>query len=405
VEESLDALEGKYGRLTAYPLSHHLFERDPNYLAAKRTVYLAGLLQDIAENPGFLGVVQKDIKRIIAYSTLSQLGLMVAGLGASSYSLSMLHLINHAFFKALLFLGAGSVITALHHEQDIRRMGSLCKKMPVTYITMLIGSFSLIGFPGLSGFFSKDLLIDCVKHSVLETSYFCYILVLSSVFFTALYSFRLIFIVFHKTIFTANVVHDHVHESSFVITFPLICLSVFSILSGWLFTDSVVYNYFYKDIFMLPQHGGLNVVSQHYTGVLQLFKHGFTTMPFILAMSGILFSWIFYIKKPEFIIYLTQKLPFTRTVYSVMLNSYGFDIFNKVVVVGFVQMIGRFCYKYVDQMLIDTFFINGSGNFLITLSRRVRRLQTGYLYHYVTFIIVGFIMMVLSLFGIINVFF
>jgi NADH-quinone oxidoreductase subunit L len=354
---------------------------------------------------GFLGVVQKDIKRIIAYSTLSQLGLMVAGLGASSYSLSMLHLINHAFFKALLFLCAGSVITALHHEQDIRRMGSLCKKMPVTYITMLIGSFSLIGFPGLSGFFSKDLLIDCVKHSVLETSYLCYILVLSSVFFTALYSFRLIFIVFHKTIFTTNMIHDHVHESSFVITVPLVFLSIFSIFSGWLFTDSIIYNYFYKDIFMLSQHGGLSVVTQHYTGVFQLFVHGFTTLPFMLAMTGILFSWVFYVKKPEFVMYLTQKLPFTRLVYNIMVNAYGFDVFNKVVLVWFVKTIGLFFYKYIDQMLIDTFFVNGSGNFLIMISKSVRKLQTGFLYHYITFIMIGFVLMVLSLFGIINVFF
>lgn len=354
---------------------------------------------------GFLGVVQKDIKRIIAYSTLSQLGLMVAGLGASSYSLSMLHLINHAFFKALLFLGAGSVITALHHEQDIRRMGSLYKKMPVTYITMLIGSFSLIGFPGLSGFFSKDLLIDCVKHSVLETSYFCYVLVLSSVFFTALYSFRLIFIVFHKTIFTTGVTHDHVHESPFVITLPLICLSVFSVFSGWLFTDSIVFNYFYKDIFILSQHGGLSVVSQNYTGVLQLFVHGFTTIPFMLAMIGILFSWVLYMKKPEVVIYLTQKLSFTRLIYNIMMNSYWFDAFNRVVLVGFVQIIGEFFYKYVDKMAIDTFFVNGSGNFLIMISKKVRKLQTGFLYHYVAFIVVGFILMVLSLFGIINVFF
>lgn len=348
---------------------------------------------------GFLGVVQNDIKRIIAYSTLSQLGLMVAGLGASSYSLSMLHLINHAFFKALLFLGAGSVIVALHHEQNILKMGYLRLRMPVTYITMLIGSFSLAGFPGLSGFFSKDLLIDCVKNSTLDLAYTCYVLVLSSVFFTALYSFRLIFIVFHKTTFTKKYDLSTVKESSYVILVPLILLAFFSVFSGWFFTNSVVSNYFYRDIFVLPEHGGIVVVAAHYTGVFSLFLHGFSTLPFLFAILGLIIAWFFYVQKPELVLFVTEKFSILHTV---LLNAYGFDLFNKFVIVGVVKGVGLFCYRFIDKIVIDGFIVHGIAKLLTLSSLGIRKIQTGYLYHYVSFLIIGLLLLVLTLFGIVS---
>ena len=274
---------------------------------------------------GLVGVVQNDIKRIIAYSTLSQLGYMVTALGVSAYSAGIFHLMTHAFFKALLFLGAGSVIIGMHHDQDIRNMGGLWKKMPITYITMLVGSLALIGFPFFSGFYSKDTIIEAVGLSQLPFANIAYAAVLMSVFVTALYSFRLFFVVFHTNPRMDEETKAHLHESPMVVWLPLVLLAIPSVVAGAWFAKDVFGNFFENSIFVLPQHSVMSQLASEYHGFEAMGLHGFQSMPFMLAMAGVLTAWIGYVVWPR-----SAKIAKTlfKPLYLILDYKYGFDLFN-----------------------------------------------------------------------------
>jgi NADH-quinone oxidoreductase subunit L len=333
---------------------------------------------------GFLGLIQNDIKRVIAYSTLSQLGYMTVALGASAYSAAIFHLMTHAFFKALLFLGAGSVIMALHHEQDIRKMGGLKKYLPITYWTALIGSLALIGFPGFSGFFSKDAIIEAVHASTLAGSDFAYFAVLSGVFITALYSFRLFFIVFHgEERFEKHDGHMP-HESPTVVTGPLILLAIPSVLAGLLIGPMVFGHFFGDAIFVLAEHDVLSQLNYH--GVFGFMLHGLQEPPFWLAMAGVGTAYYFYMVNPSIPAKLHQSF---NWLYRILENKYGFDRFNEVVFAGGSRLIGRVLWKVGDQRVIDGAVVNGTAKTVGFVSKKMRLVQSGYLYHYAFAMILG----------------
>ncbi|MCK5386178.1 MAG: NADH-quinone oxidoreductase subunit L, partial [Gammaproteobacteria bacterium] len=249
---------------------------------------------------GFLGLVQNDIKRVVAYSTLSQLGYMTVALGASAYAAGVFHLMTHAFFKALLFLGAGSVIIAMHHEQDMRKMGGLRKYMPFTWITSLIGSLALIGTPFFSGFYSKDSIIEAVGHSTIAGSGFAYFAVLAGVFITALYSFRMYFLVFHGKERMDEHTREHLHETDKVVWVPLVLLAIPSVVIGAIFVGDMAFgDFFGKAIFVLPEHDVLGELAKDFHGWFGMVLHGVTTLPFWLAFSGVAVAWFLYMKRPD----------------------------------------------------------------------------------------------------------
>ena len=337
---------------------------------------------------GFLGLIQNDIKRVIAYSTLSQLGYMTVALGASAYAAGIFHLMTHAFFKALLFLGAGSVIMALHHEQDIRKMGGLKKYMPITYWTGLIGSLALIGFPGFAGFFSKDAIIEAVHASTIAGSDFAYFAVLSGVFITALYSFRLFFIVFHgEERFEQHDGHMP-HESPKVVTVPLVLLAIPSVLAGFLIGPMVFGHFFADAIYVSSEHDVLSQLNYH--GVLGFLMHGFVALPFWLAMAGVGTAYYFYMVNPSIPAKLHQSF---NWLYRVMENKYGFDRFNEVVFAGGARAIGRVLWRAGDLAVIDGVVVNGAAKTIGLVSKTVRRVQSGYLYAYAFAMIVGLLVL------------
>ncbi|MEE9342761.1 MAG: NADH-quinone oxidoreductase subunit L [Gammaproteobacteria bacterium] len=339
---------------------------------------------------GFLGLVQNDIKRVVAYSTLSQLGYMTVALGASAYAAGIFHLMTHAFFKALLFLAAGSVIIAMHHEQDMRKMGGLKKYMPITYWTSLVGSLALIGFPGFSGFFSKDTIIEAVHASHLPGAGFAYISVLIGVFVTALYSFRMFFLVFHTEERMDEHTRSHLHESPWVVTLPLVLLAIPSVFAGYLI-DPIVFGDFFKDIIHVrPEHDVIHHLGEHYHGIMGFVTHGLKTLPFWLALSGLITAWFIYTRKPQIAANAREKLSF---IHSVLENKYGFDRFNEIVFAGGARAIGWFFWKLGDVLLIDGFFVNGSAKVVSWLSGVVRQVQSGYLYHYAFSMIIGLLML------------
>lgn len=347
---------------------------------------------------GLLGIVQTDIKRVVAYSTLSQLGLMVTALGVSAYSAAIFHLFTHAFFKALLFLGSGSVIVALHHEQDIRYMGNLKKYMPITYFTMFIGSLALAGIPGFAGFFSKDLIIDSVKMSSVPFSGFIYYVLVFAVFVTAFYSFRMFFLVFHtnerinhhSSHNSHHDDHDHgevgVKESPFVITIPLIILSIFSLFSGWIFFDKVLSGFFGDAIFVKD-----NTVLLHLKHELvnsnHLFLHGFSSLPFFMSVLGIVSAWYLYCVNSGIVLFIRNKF---NLIHSILVNKYGFDDFNQYVLALGTRKIGLFFWKIGDLLLIDKLFVNGIPLIIKYFSDFVRILQSGRIYNYVYIMVTGF---------------
>ena len=335
---------------------------------------------------GFLGLIQNDIKRVIAYSTLSQLGYMTVALGASAYAAGVFHLMTHAFFKALLFLGAGSVIIAMHHEQDIRKMGGLKKYMPITYWTALIGSLALIGFPGLAGFFSKDSIIEAVHASEIAGSGFAYFAVITGVFITALYSFRLFFLVFHgKERFDTH--GDHLpHESPAVVTLPLILLAIPSVVAGYLIGPMVFGDFFGNAIIVHADHDVLAHVAEDYHGVVGFMLHGMTQLPFWLAMSGVATAYYLYMVRPDLPAKIQQRF---QWLHRVLDNKYGFDDFNQKVFAGGSRMIGQILWKVGDQKIIDGAFVNGTAKSVGAISKIVRRIQTGYLYTYAFAMIIG----------------
>lgn len=334
---------------------------------------------------GFLGLIQNDIKRVIAYSTLSQLGYMTVALGVSAYSAGVFHLMTHAFFKALLFLGAGSVIIAMHHEQDIRKMGGLKKYMPITYWTGLIGSLALIGFPGLSGFFSKDSIIEAVHASHIAGSSFAYFAVVTGVFVTALYSFRLFFLVFHgEERFDA---HGHPpHEPEKVVTVPLILLAIPSVLAGYFIGPMVFGDFFGNSIMVHAEHDVLAEHAESFHGTFSFIMHGMMALPFWLAMAGVGTAYYLYMKRPDIPATLQQRF---NWLYRVLDNKYGFDDFNQTVFAGGARKVGQFLWKVGDIKIIDGTLVNGTAKTVGMISSLVRQVQSGYLYHYAFAMIVG----------------
>ena len=337
---------------------------------------------------GLLGVVQQDIKRIVAYSTLSQLGYMTVALGASAYAAGIFHLMTHAFFKALLFLAAGSVIIALHHEQDIRKMGGLRKYMPITYGTALIGTLALIGFPGFSGFFSKDALIEAVHLSTTPGAGYAYWCVLLGVFVTALYSFRLLFVVFHGEERIDRHAREHLKESPAVVTVPLVLLAVPSVTIGWVTIGPVLFGEFFDDsIFVLGEPGVVGLVAEEFHGPGAFIVHAATSsIALYLAAAGALVAWFLYLKRPELPGLIRDRLAILHLVLD---NKYYFDWFYENVVAAATRMLAGSLWRVADVGLIDGVGINGSARGVRYLAGVVRTLQTGYLYHYAFAMIIG----------------
>jgi NADH-quinone oxidoreductase subunit L len=338
---------------------------------------------------GFLGLVQNDIKRVVAYSTLSQLGYMTVALGASAYAAGIFHLMTHAFFKALLFLGAGSVIIAMHHVQDMRQMGGLRKYMPITWITSLIGSLALIGTPGFAGFYSKDSIIEAVHQSTLPGHGFATFAVMAGVFVTALYSFRMYFMVFHGKERMDEHTRSHLHETPWVVTVPLILLAIPSVVIGAMYVDSMAFgDFFGKAIFVLPQHDVLGELAKDFHGAWGMVLHGFKALPFWLALAGVLTAYYLYMVNTELPGKIQVKLKFLYTLFE---NKYYFDRFNEIFFAGGGRGIGRLLWQTGDARLIDGMLVNGSARTIGWISSVVRRVQTGYLYHYAFTMILGLI--------------
>ena len=353
---------------------------------------------------GFLGIVQNDIKRVVAYSTLSQLGYMTVALGASAYSVAVFHLMTHAFFKALLFLAAGSVIMGVHHNQDIRWMGGLRKYMPITWITSLLGSLALIGTPFFAGFYSKDSIIEAVMESHLPGAGFAQFAVLAGVFVTAFYSFRMYFLVFHgKERFDQNPdAHDghhdghddhhgdahHPHESPWVVTVPLVLLAIPSVVIGYLAIGPMLFGDFFKDsIFVNSElHPAMEELKHAFHGPMQMAMHSLTSLPLLLATAGVLLAYVFYMLKPEWPAAIKRAF---MPIFILLENKYYMDWINENIVVKGGQAFGRAFWKVGDQAIIDGGIVNGSWKLIGVVSSVVRKVQTGYLYHYAMVMILG----------------
>lgn len=341
---------------------------------------------------GFLGLVQNDIKRVVAYSTLSQLGYMTVALGASAYAAGVYHLMTHAFFKALLFLAAGSVIIGLHHEQDMRKMGGLKKYMPITYWTSLAGSLALIGFPGTAGFFSKDALIEAVGHSTIAGSGYAYFCVMAGVFITALYSFRLFFLTFHGRERMDEDARHHLHESPWVVTLPLILLAIPSLLIGWPTIGPVLFgDYFAGAIFVAPAHDVLGELGADYHGPLAFLLHGLKSPVLYLALAGVVTAWYLYLKNPLLPKAIKERFEF---IYRLLDNKYYLDEFNEQVIARASRMLGQGLWRGGDAAVIDGFLVNGSANAVNWIAGKVRLIQTGYLYHYAFAMVIGLCVLV-----------
>ncbi len=354
---------------------------------------------------GFLGIIQNDIKRVIAYSTLSQLGYMTVALGASAYSVAVFHLMTHAFFKALLFLAAGSVIMGVHHNQDIRWMGGLRKYMPITWITSLMGSLALIGTPFFAGFYSKDEIIMAVHASTLPAAGFAYFAVLAGVFITAFYSFRLYFLVFHgKERFDQNPDahhgHDHghhgtaskPHETPWVVTLPLVLLAIPSVLIGFITVGPMLFGDFFKDaIFVNAEiHKAMEVLREEFHGPVQLALHGLTAAPFWLALAGVVSSYYMYMVNPALPAAIKRRI---GPIYTLLENKYYMDWFNENVLAPATRGLGVVLWKVGDQAVIDGAVVNGSWRIVGWISGIARKLQTGYLYDYALTMALGVVML------------
>jgi NADH-quinone oxidoreductase subunit L len=352
---------------------------------------------------GLLGIVQNDIKRVVAYSTLSQLGYMTVALGASAYSVAVFHLMTHAFFKALLFLAAGSVIIAMHHNQDIRYMGGLKKYMPITWVTSLIGSLALIGTPFLSGFYSKESIIEAVKLSHLPVADIAYWAVLIGVFVTAFYSFRMYFLVFHgKERFQQGHAHgneadahhdDHhghggkPHETPWVITGPLLALALPSLAIGYMTIEPMLFGDFFGNaIYVADSHPVMIELNQHFHGAAAMGLHAVMTLPFWLAVAGVALAAFFYLVRPSIPAALAKRFSF---LHQMLLNKYWFDELYSWVFAKGARTLGGSLWRRGDQSVIDGFFVNGSAHLVERFSRMVKTLQSGYIYHYAFAMLIG----------------
>jgi NADH-quinone oxidoreductase subunit L len=322
-----------------------------------------------------VALTQYDIKRVVAYSTLSQLGYMTVALGASAYSAAIFHLVTHAFFKALLFLAAGSVIIALHHEQDMRRMGGLKKFMPWTYWTMLVGAISSAGIPGFAGFFSKDAIIEAVRHSATPGQLFAWLCVLVTVFITAAYTFRLVFMAFHGAP-RFDPAHPP-HESPAVVTVPLVLLAIPSVVAGYV-VGPVVYGEFFGTA--LPPAAG------EYHGLWAFIGHGLTSLPFWLALAGIATAYVLYLKRTD----LPKRIAIALgPLYAVVERKYGFDELNAWLFAAGARALGTGLWKAGDQTVIDGLAVNGSARIVGWFSGVVRLMQTGILNTYAFLMLFG----------------
>ena len=352
---------------------------------------------------GFLGIIQNDIKRVVAYSTLSQLGYMTVALGASAYSVAVFHLMTHAFFKALLFLGAGSVIIGMHHNQDIRWMGGVRKYMPITWITSLLGSLALIGTPFFAGFYSKDSIIEAVAESHLPAAGFAHFAVLAGVFVTAFYSFRMYFLVFHgKERYDQNpdAHHGHddhghgdhhhhsPHESPWVVWLPLVMLAIPSVVIGFMTIEPMLFGEFFKDAIVVDgtRHHAMKALEEAFHGPVAMALHALGTAPFWLALAGVVTAWYMYLINPAVPAAIGRGL---RPLVVLLENKYYMDWFNENVLARGARMLGDGLWKGGDKAIIDGFFVNGSWKLVGWVSKRVRGLQSGYLYHYALVMILG----------------
>ncbi len=416
---------------------------------------------------GFLGVIQNDIKRVVAYSTLSQLGYMTVALGASAYSAAIFHLMTHAFFKALLFLAAGSVIIGMHHDQDIRNMGGVKKYMPITWITSLIGSLALIGTPFFSGFYSKDSIIEAVAESHIAGSRFAYFAVVVSVFVTALYSFRMFFLVFHGkerfglahahdgahhdahgaatatatttravaqdtshaaahafndpharashdaavklTTHEASASHDEIaqdqthddpheehhglapgekpHETGLVITVPLILLAIPSLAIGFFTIGPMLFGHWFDGAIVVGEnHHAMERLAEEFHGAVSMGLHGFVSLPFWLALAGVVVAWYLYLVRPALPDRIEAK---TAWLYRLLDNKYYLDRINEIVFAGGARRLGRGLWRRGDQSVIDGIVVNGSARLVGWFASVVRTAQSGYIYHYAFAMIIG----------------
>jgi NADH-quinone oxidoreductase subunit L len=346
---------------------------------------------------GFLGVIQNDIKRVVAYSTLSQLGYMTVALGASAYSVAIFHLMTHAFFKALLFLAAGSVIIAMHHEQDIRKMGGLRKYMPITWITSLVGSLALIGTPFFSGFYSKDSIIEAVHASHLAGSGFAYFAVVAGVFVTAFYSFRMYFLVFHgKPRFPLHeAAHGHdehthggaSHETPWVVWLPLVLLAIPSLVIGYYTVGPIIEgNWFGNAIYVADQHHAMQTLAEEFHGATVMALHAVYTLPFWLALGGVITAYFLYMVFTGVPAKIAQRFSF---IYAILERKYGFDEFYVWFFAGGARRIGNGLWKQGDERMIDGWMVNGTAKFVGWFSGVIRQFQSGYIYHYAFAMLIG----------------
>jgi len=362
---------------------------------------------------GFLGMIQNDIKRVVAYSTLSQLGYMTVALGASAYSVAIFHLMTHAFFKALLFLAAGSVIIGMHHDQDIRNMGGLRKYMPITWITLLIGSLALIGTPGLSGFFSKDSIIEAVHLSNLPGAGFASFAVTLGVFVTAFYSFRMYFLVFHgkERFHNAHAGHDQEggkdddahghhhgghttpHETPWVVTLPLVLLAIPSVYAGWAYIEPMLYGDFFGASIHVDHvaHPAMATLAEHFHGAETMALHALSTLPFWLAVGGVATAYFLYMVRRDLPQRIREK---AGILYTILERKYGFDDFNDWFFAGGARLLGSRLWRWGDVAVIDGWLVNGSARMIGRLAAVVRHLQSGYVYHYAFAMIIGVALMV-----------
>lgn len=359
-----------------------LFELSPT---ARSVVLIVGA--STAFFMALLGMVQTDIKRVIAYSTLSQLGYMTVALGASAYAAAIFHLVTHAFFKALLFLAVGSVIVALHHEQDLRKMGGLRRYMPVTFATTWIGALALAGIPPFAGFFSKDAIIDAVARSSLPGATYALAAILAGVFVTAFYIFRMLFMVFYGEPRMDAHTRHHLHESPWVITLPLVLLAIPSVLAGVILMRPFLFGHFFgSSIFVSPADNGLARMGLHYHGALGFIGDALVSPPLYLALAGIATAWYLYIYRPALPALMARR---ARFFYEILQSKYGFD---ELYIDGFARgarSLGLFLWRIGDVQIIDGAMVNGTARLIGRLAILGRKLQSGYIYHYAFAVILG----------------
>ncbi|HAT8316719.1 TPA: NADH-quinone oxidoreductase subunit L [Legionella pneumophila] len=338
---------------------------------------------------GILALVMNDIKRVVAYSTLSQLGYMMVAMGASAYSAGMFHLLTHACFKALLFLGAGSVIIGMHHEQDMRKMGGLWNKMPITYVTYVIGSLALCAFPPFAGFYSKDTIIEAAQLSQIHGSSYAYFCVTAGAMVTALYTFRSLFMTFHGKPRMDEHTLSHLHESPWVVWLPLVLLAIPSIILGYVLYMPILFDtpsLLGSSIFVLPEHNVLAELAHEVSSPFASAVHAIYSLPFWITVLGAIIAWVCYIAVPSIPGYLAR---YFSIIYSILLNKYGFDRFNELFFVKGARGLGIAFYKIGDQKLIDGAVVNGSGRLVRWFSGKGRKIQSGYIYHYATVMVFG----------------